>query len=79
MRSKTFWLDTSERAIKTFAQALLVVFGAGVTIISVDWMDALAIAATASLVSVLSSIVSVNVGAPGTASLVSPPPAHAKE
>lgn len=58
MRSKQFWQDTAERAVKTFAQALLGVFVAGVTILSVDWVDALAIAATATLVSVLTSVAS---------------------
>lgn len=72
MRSKAFWQDLGERAVKTFAQALLGVFVAGVTILSVDWVDALAISATATLVSVLTSIASAGVKDKESASLVSP-------
>lgn len=70
MRSKQFWLDTAERAVKTLAQSLLAVFAAGVTIISVDWKETLAIGATAALVSVLTSVASVGKGERESASLV---------
>lgn len=70
MLSKTFFYDLAERAIKTAAQALLAVFVAGVTIMSVDWVDALAITGTAALVSVLTSIASAGVGSRDSASLV---------
>lgn len=79
MRSKQFWLDTSERAVRTFAQALLGVFIAGVTILTVDWIDALAIAATATLVSILTSIAASGTGDPSTASLVRQPETHQRE
>lgn len=59
MFTKTFWLDATERAAKTFAQALLSVFiVSGVTVLNADWLTALATAGTAVLVSVLTSIVS---------------------
>lgn len=51
-----------ERALKTFTQALLAVFAAGVTVLDIDWVQALAIAGTAALLSVLTSIASNNVG-----------------
>lgn len=71
MNSKVFWRDAAERAIKTFAQALLSVIAvAGVTVLTVDWVEAFAIGATAALVSVLTSIVSVKIGEEDTASLV---------
>lgn len=70
MRSKQFWLDTAERAVKTLAQSLLAVFAAGVTIVSVDWKETLAIGATAALVSVLTSVASVGKGERESASLV---------
>lgn len=72
MKSKEFWTDTAERAVKTFAQSLLAVFTAGVTIISVDWKEAMAIGATAALVSVLTSVASTSNGDKGSASLVRP-------
>lgn len=58
MRSAKFWQDAAERALKTAAQSVLAVFVAGVTILSVDWVDTLAIGATAALVSVLTSVAS---------------------
>ena len=56
--TREFVADAGERALKTFAQALVALFVAGVTILSVDWVDALAVAGTAALVSVLTSIAS---------------------
>lgn len=79
LANKTFWLDLGERAIKTAAQALLAMFVAGVTIMSVDWVDALAIAGTAALVSVLTSIASAGVGRKDSASLVTSPGRHREE
>lgn len=73
MRSKQFWLDTAERAVKTLAQSLLAVFAAGATIVSVDWKETLAIGATAALVSVLTSVASVGKGDRESASLVNQP------
>lgn len=58
MRSAKFWQDAAERALKTAAQSVLAVFVAGVTIMTVDWVDTLAIGATAALVSVLTSVAS---------------------
>lgn len=61
--SREFVVAAGERAIKTFAQALIAVFAAGVTILNIDWTQALAIAGTAALLSILTSIASNNVGA----------------
>ena len=79
MRSKQFWQDTAERAVKPFAQALLGVFVAGVTIMSVSWVDALAVGATAALVSVLTSVASAGAKNPESASLVAPKPDYVGE
>ena len=71
MFTKTFWLDAGERAIKTFAQALLSVLTvAGVTVLTLDWADTLAIAGTATLASVLTSVVTAKFTSNDTASLV---------
>lgn len=71
MFTKTFWLDAGERALKTFAQVLLSVFAvSGVTVLNADWTEALAVAATATLGSFLTSIVSNKISSTDTASLV---------
>lgn len=57
MWNAAFWKDAGERAIRTFAQVLvsfLVV--TGVTVVSLDWNDALAFAGTAGVVSILMSV-----------------------
>ncbi|MHC9634087.1 holin [Corynebacterium diphtheriae] len=79
MLSKAFWKDLAERAIKTFAQALLAVLAVGVPIWELDWAGAFGIAATATVISVLTSIASISVGTQGTASVVSSPARHRKE
>jgi hypothetical protein len=52
-------ITPKERAVKTFAQALLAVFVvSGTTVLNADWGSALAVAGTAVLVSFLTSLVS---------------------
>lgn len=60
-------LAIAERAVKTFAQALVAfILAAKVTnIIEVDWGQAAGVAALAAVLSVLTSVASWNVGAPG--------------
>lgn len=63
MFDQRFWIATAERAIKTFAQALIALIGTQmVNIVSLDWPQMLGASATAALVSVLTSIVSANFG-----------------
>jgi hypothetical protein len=65
-----FLKDAAERAAKTFAQTLLAYFGADVLdVLSADWGNALSIGAGAVVLSLLTSVVSYNVGHSGTASL----------
>ena len=69
-----FLRELGERALKTFAQALLAVLGAGAfDLVSVPWKGALAAAGFAALLSVLSSVASAPFGAEDTPSLVHPP------
>ncbi|MGQ4537925.1 holin [Dermabacteraceae bacterium P7074] len=63
---KTFWVAVAERAVKTFAQALGALIGAGgIGLFEVDWAQALSVAGMAALVSVLTSLASAKVGLPG--------------
>lgn len=69
LNDRIFWLDASERAIKTFAQTLVALLGAGaVDILHIDWSQRLSVAVGAAVVSVLSSIASAGNG--NSASLV---------
>ena len=54
--SRTFWTGVLERAVKTFAQALLAVLTTGTVVWDLDWVQALGIAGTAVLISVLTSV-----------------------
>lgn len=68
---KAFARKTAERAIKTFCETLLALIGTGaVNIVAIDWGPKFGISATAAVVSVLASVVSLPVGEPGTPSLV---------
>jgi hypothetical protein len=62
MNPKQFALDVAERAAKTFFQALVGFFTAGSLITHVDWKQALVVAASAALFSVLSSVASLPIG-----------------
>ena len=58
MFTAQFWKATAERAIKTFAQALLAILGAGgAKLLDVDFVGGLLAALMAAVISVLTSIV----------------------
>lgn len=66
MWNQKFWMATGERALRTFAQTLAALIGAGlVNIIDIPWAANLGIAATAAVLSVLTSIGAAEIGAPG--------------
>lgn len=67
--NRLFIMDTIERAVKTFAQTMVALLGAGaVDILTIDWGQRLSVAAGAALVSILTSIASSGSG--NSASLV---------
>lgn len=66
MFTMSFWKAAAERAIKTLAQSLIAILAVGqTTVLTVDWQAALAVAATATLLSVLSSVASAGMGNTG--------------
>lgn len=68
---KSFIKELIERAVKTFAQSLVAAIGTtAVALGDVDWALALSTAGLATLLSVLTSIGSMNIGDSGTASVV---------
>ena len=54
--SKNFWLGVTERAVKTFAQALLAGLVVGQTLAATDWTTLVSVATLAALASVLTSL-----------------------
>ena len=73
MWTKAFWMDATERAIKTFAQVILALGVAGaLDAFAVDWMTVLGIGLGGVLLSYASSITTAEIRKSGTASLVKP-------
>lgn len=57
MFASLFWRGAAERAVKTFAQALIAVLGAdGFGLLNAPWLTALSTAGMAALLSVLTSV-----------------------
>lgn len=77
--TREFWSDASERAVKTAAQTGLGVLVAGQTLLTIDWAQAGAVVGTATLASILTSVVSSGVGESGTASALASVGRHRKE
>ncbi|OBB15510.1 hypothetical protein A5731_00285 [Mycolicibacterium conceptionense] len=72
MWSLTFWKDTAERALKSFAQGVILALGGGaVNVLTIDWLTLAGAGGGAALLSVLTSIVSAGVANKGTASMTS--------
>jgi len=71
MLTKSFWLGAADRAVKSAAQALLLLWGAdeGFNLISVDLPTSLGLAAGAAVLSLLTSVASAPVAEEGTALL----------
>lgn len=66
-----FWIATAERAVKTFAQSLVALLGAGaVDVLATDWSQKMSVALGAAMISVLTSIASSGFGGAAGPSLV---------
>lgn len=72
MFTSTFWASTLERLLKTFCQSLLAILtvGPAFNVLNVSWSNALGVAAGAAILSLLTSLASVNIGPAGSPSLV---------
>ena len=76
MRSKKFWADAAERAVRTFAQALVAVLVAGFVFTdAAAWGEALLASAVAALISLLTSVAASGVGEQDSPSLLPAAPA----
>ena len=66
MWTRAWWQAAAERALKTVAQTLVALIGANaVDVTALGWPSLLGIAATAGIVSVLTSVGSAKIGNPG--------------
>lgn len=72
MMDANFWTGALDRAVKSFAQALLLLWGAdqGLNILDVNFVQAFGIAAGAAVLSLLTSVVSAPVADRGSTSML---------
>ena len=74
MFTTSFWKSAAERAIKTVAQALIAVLAATTfDWFTADWQAIAGTAATAGVLSLLSSIASAGIADKGTPSIIAGP------
>lgn len=73
MLTASYWTGVTDRCVKSFAQALLLLWGAdaGFNVLQVNWAIALGLAGGAAMLSLLTSIASAPVGDKGTTSFLS--------
>ncbi len=72
MFTAAFWTGAFDRALKSFAQMLLILWGASdvFNIFEVNWVQTLGVAAGALVISLLTSIISAPVGDRGSTSMM---------
>lgn len=56
LTSKKWWINTGERAIKTFCQVAVSMLTVGQAVMDVNWLNVLSVSFVATVVSVLTSI-----------------------
>lgn len=75
MFTKTFWKDSTERAVKTAAQVIVTLgVGGALNILTVDWQATLGLAAGAAVLSYATSLLSAGVTKQDSPSLVDAKP-----
>jgi r1t holin len=79
--TRTFWYDAAERAVKTAAQSVILVWGLStsgpVNAFEFDWELGAGAALGGAVLSVLFSVGSAPIGSNGTASAIKAPPGPA--
>jgi hypothetical protein len=70
--TSSFWVSALERAVKTLCQSLLAMLtvAPAFNVLNVSWANALGVAAGAAILSLLTSMASINIGPAGSPSLV---------
>jgi hypothetical protein len=70
--ASSFWVSALERLLKTFCQSLLAMLtvAPAFNILNVSWTNALGVATGAAVLSLLTSMASINIGPAGSPSLV---------
>lgn len=67
---KKYWIDLYERAVGSFAGAVIAAWGGeAVNLLQVDWLSALGLGAGAAVFSILKSLAAKTVGDSNSASL----------
>ena len=76
MFTKEFWLEAAERAVKTFAKTFLAMVSAVAVfdVFSADWLTLVGVSLGAAVLSILTSLVSAEIGDYGKPSLVARKP-----
>ena len=72
MFTKSFWLESTDRSVKSAAQAIVLALGAaeGFNLFEADAQNVLGLALGAAALSLLTSLISAPFNAKGTASLI---------
>ena len=66
LATPAFWTATAERAVRTFAQTLIAALGLDTTeVLNLPWEHGFALAATAAILSVLTSLAAAGAGRSG--------------